>query len=54
MAANVYQKIVIVDIDASTEAWLIARLADGYHITHIVNLNPTYNKLLIVYCEPYV
>jgi hypothetical protein len=51
--ANTDQHLITVDINEDTIDWLNDKLALGYLITHIVNLNPTYNKLLIVYCEPY-
>ena len=46
------QKIWIADISATTQATIEAKLAVGYVIEFIVSLQPTYNKLLIVYAEP--
>lgn len=52
MPPNDKQKIATVDINAASEQWLRDRLAEGYVIQHIVNLQPSINKLLIVYATP--
>jgi hypothetical protein len=46
------QKLILVNIDANTEAFLSNALANGYVIEHMVSLLPTYTKLLIVYATP--
>jgi len=40
------------DIDASTEQVIKDKLLDGYVILSITNLQPSVNKLLIVYATP--
>jgi len=52
MAANDFQKIVVLDIDQNTQQVIEGKLADGYVIMHIVNLQPAFSKLLIVYTTP--
>jgi hypothetical protein len=52
MPVNIYQKIIIVDINANTKAFIESKLLEGYVITMIVNLAPTLPKLLIVYGLP--
>lgn len=54
MAANDAQKIVILDIAASTEQTIKNKLNEGYVIQFIVNLQPSINKLLVVYSTPEV
>ena len=49
---NIYQKIVLLDINANTKTLLETKLFEGYVIQHVVNLNPTFEKLLIVYVIP--
>lgn len=51
---NDFQKIVLLDIDANTKAIIESKLAEGYVITHVVNLQPKYEKLLIIYTTPFV
>jgi len=46
------QKIILVSIDANTEAFLNNALTNGYVINKMVSLLPTYQKLLIVYTTP--
>lgn len=52
MAVNDKQKIIVLDITANTKTLIEDRLLEGYVITHIVNLQPSINKLLIVYATP--
>jgi hypothetical protein len=52
MPVNTYQKIITVDINASTKAFIDQKLQEGFVIQMIVNLNPTFTKLLIVYATP--
>ncbi len=52
MPVNKYQKIVIIDINATTKEFLDQKLQEGFVIQMIVNLNPTFAKLLIVYATP--
>jgi hypothetical protein len=52
MAANDKQKIILLNIDANTQATIEAKLAIGYVIQFIVNLQPLYAKLLIIYSTP--
>lgn len=47
------QRIVVLDISAQTEQLINDRLNEGYGIHSITNLNPAFNKLLIIYVEPY-
>jgi hypothetical protein len=46
------QKIILINIDANTEAFINNALANGYVIQHMVSLLPTYTKLLVVYVTP--
>jgi len=52
MAVNDKQKIIIMDIAAGTQAAIEAKLALGYVIVSITNLQPLFNRLLIVYVTP--
>jgi len=52
MAANDKQKIILLDIEAGTEAVINQKLQDGFVILSITNLQPKYDKLLIVYATP--
>jgi len=52
MAANDKQKIILLDILAGTEQLIKDKLALGYVILSITNLQPSVNKLLIVYATP--
>jgi hypothetical protein len=52
MAANLREKLAIVDINAGTQALLQGYLDLGYHIISITSLTPTFTKLLIVYRDP--
>jgi hypothetical protein len=52
MAINDKQKIVLVDISANTQNLIEQKLEIGYVIIFIVNLQPSVNKLLIVYVTP--
>ena len=46
---NTKQKIIILDINVGTQIFIEAKLLEGYQIMSITNLNPTFDKLLIVY-----
>lgn len=46
------QKIILINIDANTEAFLNNALSNGYVIMHMISLLPTYPKLLVVYVTP--
>lgn len=50
--ANDKQKIILVDIGAGSEQFIKDKLAEGFVIQFIVNLQPSVNKLLIVYATP--
>lgn len=50
--ANTLQKIAILDIDANTKSVIETKLNEGYYIHQITNLQPSVNKLLIVYTLP--
>jgi len=52
MAANIYQKIAVLDIAANTQQLIEQKLTQGYVIISITNLQPSINKLLIVYVIP--
>lgn len=52
MPANTKQKIALLTIDANTQATIESKLALGYVILHVVNLQPLYAKLLVVYATP--
>jgi len=52
MPVNDKQKLITVNIDGDTLTWLNARLQDGYVILSITNLQPSQNKLLIMYATP--
>jgi len=52
MPENNKQKIALVNIDGAIEQFIKDRLADGYVIQSITNLQPSFNKLLIVYATP--
>jgi len=52
MAVNDKQKIVTVAIAADTQQLIEAKLALGYVILFVVNLQPSVNKLLIIYATP--
>lgn len=54
MPANDLQKIAVLDIAANTQTLIEQKLLQGYVIQFIVNLQPSINKLLIVYCTPEV
>lgn len=51
MAHNPYQKIVLLDINASAQAAIENQLALGKVIVSVTNLQPAVNKLLIVYVD---
>jgi len=46
------QKLVLVEIEPGTVAILENYLNQGYIITQMVSLQPTYEKLLIIYGIP--
>jgi hypothetical protein len=52
MAANVIQKIDLVDINANSLQLIRDKLALGWVIVSITNLQPLYAKLLIQYVIP--
>jgi hypothetical protein len=52
MAANDKQKIIVLDVTANTQTVIEEKLALGYVILFIVNLQPAFNKLMIVYANP--
>jgi len=52
MAVNDKQKIILLAIEAGTEQLIKDKLAEGFVIQFIVNLQPSVNKLLIVYATP--
>jgi hypothetical protein len=54
MAANIHQKIVLIDINANTQALIEAKLLEGYVIISMVSLLPTFTKLLIIYVIPVI
>ena len=54
MAANIHQKLFVINVDGNTQATLQAYLDQGYVLHQIVSLMPTYTKLLLVYYDPAV
>jgi hypothetical protein len=54
MPINNKQKIILLDISGSTQTLIEEKLALGYVILFMVNLQPAFNKLLIVYATPEV
>lgn len=54
MPVNDKQKIAVLDINGNTQTEIETRLAQGYVIVFIVNLQPSVNKLLIIYTTPEV
>jgi hypothetical protein len=52
MALPKGQKLIVLDINAATQATIQNGLDNGFAIQLIVNLSPVFNKLLIVYAEP--
>jgi len=52
MGAPKGQKIIVIDINAGTEAFIQNALNNGYVIQSITSLTPVYNKLIIIYAEP--
>jgi hypothetical protein len=52
MPINDKQKIITLEINAQSEQVIKDRLADGYVIQSITNLQPSVNRLLIVYATP--
>lgn len=51
MAANPYQKITTIAVNAGTEQLIRDKLAEGYVIQHIVYISGS-NNLLVVYATP--
>jgi hypothetical protein len=54
MAVNNIQKIALADITVNIKTLIESYLQQGFVIMQIVNLNPTVNKLLIIYVTPEV
>lgn len=52
MAVNDKQKIILLDINAGTQALIEAKLNEGYVILFIVSLLPKFEKLLVIYATP--
>jgi hypothetical protein len=52
MATPKGQKIIVIDINAGTEAFIQNALDNGYCIWSITSLTPTFAKLLIIYALP--
>ena len=52
MATNDKQKIILLDISASTVNQIEEKLQEGFVIQKIITLLPKYEKLLIVYATP--
>lgn len=52
MAANLKQKVDTVNVNDQIKENIEAKLADGWVMQQIVNLQPTLNKVLIVYAKP--
>jgi len=52
MPVNDKQKIIILDINANTKALIDEKLALGYVVLFMVNLQPALLKLLVVYATP--
>lgn len=48
------QKTILLDIDANICATIDAKIALGWVIHQTVSLQPTLNKLLVVYYDPTV
>ena len=49
---NIKQKLVLLDIDANTQSTIQEKLDLGFYIHHVINLQPKYEKLLIIYYDP--
>lgn len=54
MAANVRQKLVVVDNNAGLLVLLQGYLAQGYVIHQMINLTPFATKIMILYYDPAV
>ena len=52
MPVNDKQKVILVDIVPNTITLIEDKLALGYVIQFMLNLQPKYDKLLIVYSTP--
>jgi hypothetical protein len=52
MATPKGQKIIVLDINAGTEAFIQNALNNGYAIWSITSLSPVFSKLIIIYAEP--
>lgn len=52
MAENTKTKIDLMPIDANIKATIEAKFAEGWVMQQIVNLQPSINKLLILYVRP--
>lgn len=46
---NERQKVALLDIEPNTIELIEAKLLDGYLIQHMINLQPKYDKLLVIY-----
>jgi len=51
-APNTRQKIILVDISASTLSLIQSKLDEGFVLHQIASLQPLFPKLLIVYYDP--
>lgn len=54
MAANVRQKLAVLNNDANLLATLQGYLAQGYVIHQMINLTPFATKIMILYYDPAV
>jgi hypothetical protein len=54
MAANVRQKLVVLNNDAALLGLLQGYLAQGYVIHQMINLTPFATKVMILYYDPSV
>lgn len=54
MAVNDKQKTVLINIDAAAKDTIDQKLIEGYVILSVTNLQPSINKLLIIYATPEV
>lgn len=52
MPPNTKQKIAVLDITANTKAEIEAKLLLGWVIQDVTNLQPLFDKILVVYATP--
>ena len=52
MAANTKTKVDQISIDGNLKETIEAKLADGWVLQNIVNLQPAINKILVIYVKP--